>query len=1066
MQGLMARTSPRGRQLDFPQAARIPVHLTPLVGRRRELEELRALVKARRLLSLVGSGGAGKTRLAAAIAEEQAAQRCAVAWLDLAGLRDAALLPGHVAAVLGARERPGGATADGIIDLLGGTRVLLVLDSCEHLVGACAVLADALLHGCPSLRIVTTSRQALGVAGEKAWLVPPLALPAPGEPVELAGAVQLFVERAQDALPSFALSPDNADAVGRICRRLDGLPLAIELAAARVRLLPPEQLATRLDDVFGLTAGPTHTGLPRHRTLRALIDWSYDLLHPPERALLERLSVFAGGFSLDAVEHVAAFDPLPAGGALDLLASLVDQSLVVMNEWHGEARYSLLETVRQYGADRLRDAVATHAEALRRRHGLFYLDLAEAAAGQLHGPAQLESLDRIELEHDNLRAALAWSLAAGDAEVALRLCLALRDFWRIRGHLSEARQRLDDALALPAACGGLRARALAAAAVIGRMQGDYLFLERLAQCEAVARSAGDRVALADALTQLGASLREQQRLDEACSRLDEAIALWRELGDSWGLSLALAARASVALALGDVSGARNRRLEAIELSRGAGDREGEARGWLGLGEVARLAGDLDEARGCNERALQLFAEIGDSWHAGSIHQNLGWIHAESGRPALSFDAFSESSTLFFRAGNPFGVVLCLFGFARLLHDLGQHDDAAIALATASWHAEQVAGGVSAPADAVCSAHTRSLIEASLDADRLARARQEGAGVALPAAIERARGPIEPRLGRGPGSRTATGPAPLATVPPTAPQIAPQIAPPVPLSIAGAALAGAPAAAWGQPPVVIPDLSVTTLGPLRISVGDRPVDNAAFGSSKPRELLLLLLMHPEGCTREQVGLAFWPDASTAQVKNSFHVTLHRLRRALPHPEWIVVSGDRYRFDPAVTVALDALRFEADATAALRRLAADAPGAVHAAVALDAPGALNAPAALDAALALYGGDFLDGEVVGDWHLEIRDRLRHLYHQVLLARGTVLLDAGRWSEAATTLSTLLARDPLHEEAWRMLMVSYVRNGERPRALRTFDQLASLLRAELGADPDERTTLLMERIRRAEAV
>jgi predicted ATPase len=465
----MVRTSPRGRLLDFPSAARLPVHLTPLIGRSHELEELGELVGTRRLISLVGPGGSGKTRLAAAMAQEHAAQRGTVAWLDLAGLPDAALLPGYVAAVLGARERPGGETADGIVDLIGDTGMLLVLDNCEHLVGACAVLADALLHGCPSLRIVATSRQALGVAGEKAWLVPPLGLPAPGEPVERAGAVQLFVERAQDVLPSFALTPDNSDAVARICRRLDGLPLAIELAAARVRLLPPEQLATRLDDVFGLPAAHTHTGVPRHRTLRALIDWSYDLLHAPERVLLERLSVFAGGFSLDAVEHVAAFDPLPAGCGLDLLASLVDKSLVVMNERHGEARYSLLDTVRQYAADRLRDGDDAHDDGLRRRHALFYLEFAEAAAARLHGPAQLDSLDRIELEHDNLRAALAWSLAASDADVTLRLCLALRDFWRVRGHLSEARQRLDDALRLPASCGGLRARVLAAAAVIGRM---------------------------------------------------------------------------------------------------------------------------------------------------------------------------------------------------------------------------------------------------------------------------------------------------------------------------------------------------------------------------------------------------------------------------------------------------------------------------------------------------------------------------------------------------------------------------------------------------------------------
>jgi predicted ATPase/DNA-binding SARP family transcriptional activator len=1014
----MVRTFPRGRLLDFPGAARLPVHLTPLIGRSHELEELRELAGARRLISLVGSGGSGKTRLAAAVAQEQAVQRSAVAWLDLAGLPDAALLPGYVAAVLGARERPGGATADGIADLIGDTGMLLVLDNCEHLVGACAALADALLHGCPALHIMATSRQALGVAGEKTWLVPPLGLPAPGEPVERADAVQLFVERARDVLPGFALTPGNADAIARICRRLDGLPLAIELAAARVRLLPPEQLATRLDDVFGLPAAHTHTGVPRHRTLRALIDWSYDLLHPPERVLLERLAVFAGGFSLDAVEHVTAFDPLPAGCGLDLLASLVDKSLVAMNERHGEARYSLLDTVRQYGADRLRDSDATHAEPLRHRHALYYLGFAEAAAARLHGPAQLDALDRIELEHDNLRAALAWSSAASDADVTLRLCLALRDFWRVRGHLSEARQRLDDALRLPAACGALRARVLAAAAVIGRMQGDYLFLERLAECETVARSAGDRAALADALTQLGASLREQQRLDEACSRLDEAIALWREVGDAWGLSLALAARASVALALGDVGAARGHRLEAIELSRRAADGEGEARGWLGLGEVARLAGDLDEARGCNERALHLFAQLGDSWHAGSIHQNLGWIHAESGRPSLSFAAFSESTALFSRAGNPFGVVLCLFGFARLLHDIGEHDDAAVALATATWHAAQVAGGVSAPADTACVARTRTLIESLLGADRLARAQHEGAGVALLAGIEQARSRIEqaqsriePLLERSTRSH-------------------------------GAARADIPA--------VVPDLRVTTLGPLRIVLGDRPVTSDAFGSSKPRELLLLLLLHPDGCTREQVGLAFWPDASAAQVKNSFHVTLHRLRKALRHPEWIVAAGDRYRFDPAVSIEIDALRFEAHATAALR---------LHAARA-------GAGSDLEAALAMYGGDFLDGEVVGDWHLEIRDRLRRLHLDLLLARGAVLLDAGRWSEAAATLGTLLGREPLHEEAWRMLMTCHVRNGERPRALRTFDQLTALLRAEVDAGPDERTILLVERIRRAEVV
>jgi predicted ATPase len=284
---------------------------------------------------------------------------------------------------------------------------LLVLDNCEHLVGACSFLVDRLLRGCPALRIVVTSRQALGVAGEKAWLVPPLSLPSPDEAAADADAVQLFVQRAQDVVPTFALTQANAASVVHICRRLDGLPLAIELAAARVKLLPPEQLAARLDSTLNLLSSNSQLTLPRHRTLRALIDWSHALLSPEERRLLARLAVFAGGFTLEAAEHVTGDAALPGDQVLDLLAGLVDKSLVSTREWFGEARFSLLETVRQYAGEKLREA--GEVDALRARHAAYFVELAELAEPQILGGSRGTAwMTRLEQEHGNLRAVLEW----------------------------------------------------------------------------------------------------------------------------------------------------------------------------------------------------------------------------------------------------------------------------------------------------------------------------------------------------------------------------------------------------------------------------------------------------------------------------------------------------------------------------------------------------------------------------------------------------------------------------------------------------------------------------------
>jgi predicted ATPase/DNA-binding SARP family transcriptional activator len=942
------------------------------------------------------------------------------AWVDLAAVPDGELVPHLAAGAFGLREHASRTLTDSLIERIGDNEALLVLDNCEHLVDACAALVHTLLRACSALRILTTSRQALGVPGERAWHVPPLALPADEVAAEESGAVQLFVQRARDAQPSFMLTPSNRAAVVRICRRLDGLPLAIELAAARLSMLTPEQLAARLDDVFALLTTRSQLALPRHRTLRALIDWSYDLLTPDERVLFERIAVFASGFRLDALERVAGWGAVTAHEVLDLLASLVDRSLVVMRESAGEARYHLLDTINQYALGRLDDSVrSTHTagerDALRRRHALYYLEMAESANRGLHGDRQRQALERFDQEYCNLRAALSWSISA-DAAIALRLCIAMRDFWRMRGHLTEARHYLEDALQLADVPAPLRARTLAAYAAIRRMQGDYVAIDQLREAESLARAGADRVTLADVLTQLGIAWRELQDVAAARDALNEAVSLWRALPEATGLAGALGARASVALAERDFTHARELRAEAVATCRRAGDRAGEALGLLGLGEVARLAGDAPGARAHNEHALALFLELGDSWHAGSAQHNLGWIHAESGLLPEALCAFDEGIALFTLTGNPYGATLCGFGLARLLYEAGDVDEAAVTLAavTAQW--TRIAKGVPAPADIVSCERTRELVEHALAANALAESRAAGERLGFIEAVSRARSRLHELIAPHPETVSTAVAAP------------PRESHHATLDIDVAA-----------------QLIAHALGPLQIFVDGRPLDGDAFGASKPRELLLLLLCHPEGCTREQVGIAFWPEASGAQVKNNFHVTLHRLRRTLAHPEWIVLSGERYRLNPALHIDFDAARFESRVRAALRA---------------------NDPDGIASALDIYRGEFLEHEAVGDWHLERRDRLRALRIDALLALGRLRLHEDRSSDAAAAFRAVLARDPLHEEACRQLMICHARAGDRVQALRLYENMTALLQAELDVQPDPTTTGLYERLLRAEVV
>lgn len=505
----------------------IPILLTSFVGREREMRALAQVLDPAaagpRLLTLAGVGGSGKTRLAVEVAARVAGGYAdGVCLVDIVAVADPELVLPSVARAVGVRDSPGRSTLACLIDFLTDKRLLMLVDNCEHLAQACGALAQALLQACPALRLLATSRQPLGLAGEAVWRVPPLAVPHTGEvlPVDdLAqfDAVRLFVERARLAQPAFQLTSQSASAVAMITRQLDGLPLAIELAAARLNLLSLEQIASRLDDRFRLLAATGPAVPARHRTLWNVADWSYELLSPAGQALFRRLGVFAGGFSLEAAEAVGgASDDLGGDSndsgrtarqaarrlrredVLDLLASLVDRSLVLVETaTGGAARYRLLETLRRYAEAQL--IKKREADDARRAHGAFFLAMAEQAEREVRGRDQVAWLEQLEREHDNLRTALAW-FQQQDADAGLRLAAALAGFWGLRGYVSEGRRWLESMLARSPAPTIVRSRALRGAGVLARMQGD--FAQDRAHCEeclAISRELGDAGAVAAAL---------------------------------------------------------------------------------------------------------------------------------------------------------------------------------------------------------------------------------------------------------------------------------------------------------------------------------------------------------------------------------------------------------------------------------------------------------------------------------------------------------------------------------------------------------------------------------------
>jgi predicted ATPase/DNA-binding CsgD family transcriptional regulator len=608
----------------------LPAALTPFVGRQAELAQVRQMLAdpVYRLLTLTGAGGVGKTRLALQAADELQSNYPQGAWLvELASLSDPELVPQTLAAAFDLRPERDRPILNGLVDYLRNRNLLLVLDNCEHLVAACASLAHSLLLGCPALHILATSREALGIEAERTYLVPSLSFPAPGEkisPQELMkyAAVDLFSRRAKVAQPDFELDEANAAAVTGICRHLDGIPLALELAAARLRAMEMEQIASQLEDRFRLLSGGDRTAPPRLQTMHASIDWSYQLLPQAEKNLLRRLSVFAGGWSLPAAQAVCNDEALPEADLPDLLGRLVDKSLVqVLRRKGQELRYRLLETLRQYAQEKLRDA--GELTSTRDRHLAYYVSLAEQAAPELEGANSVTWLRRLEDELDNLRLALEWALA-NNVESGLRLAGALYWFWFLGLYIDEGVDWMKRTL--ECADSGLvdaavRAKVLAQLCGWGEGREPVNVASALLLCKeslALYEQAGNKWGIAFALRNLSLVFLCSTPPDHASFRAaaEKSLALFRELGDKFYIANMLSELASEAYHQGELERAEVLGKEALQLHREARNLNGIARELQDLGTVAELQGDYARAKALYQESRPVLQELGiEGWTA-------------------------------------------------------------------------------------------------------------------------------------------------------------------------------------------------------------------------------------------------------------------------------------------------------------------------------------------------------------------------------------------------------------------------------------------------------------------
>jgi len=667
----------------------LPAPFVRLIGRTDAVTAVRALLTSARLVTLTGPGGVGKTRLALEVAAEQAGTYPDGTWLvELAAETGAADVAGPVSAAVGIRDDASpGSLAGRLAEALASRQLLLVLDNCEHLIEPVASLAVRLLRAAPGLRILATSAEPLAIDGEQLWEVPPLGLPGPDDDgagqVAQAGAVQLFVARVAAAVPGFALDAGNAPAVAGICRRLDGMPLALELAAARVRALGVHALADRLDDRFRLLTTGKRGAPARQRTLRAMIDWSWELATEPERVVLRRLAVHAGGCTLTAAEQTCAGEGLDRADIAGLLGRLVDRSQVTVTAGDAaEPRYRLLESVAAYGAERLREA--GELGRLQRRHRQFYTALAERARSQLRGHDQQRWLQRLDDEAANIRSALDGASGHGEADLALRLAGAMTWYWFLRGRLSEARRALASALALgDGARGPARAFATAWQAGLTLLVGGDA--DASAALEAY-RGLEDQDGRAEAEWFLGFATSDFGDPSLSEELTGRALAAFQDRPDPWGLAAALSTRAKHAAIRGDLAAVRDYGQRSLELFRELGDRWGQLQATEWLGSRCEITGDYEQGRLLHADGLRMARELGLGPQAADRLSWLGRIAMLTGDHARARELLEQARRLAGEQAYKPGEVFADISLGALANREGDLDGADARLREVlGWH---------------------------------------------------------------------------------------------------------------------------------------------------------------------------------------------------------------------------------------------------------------------------------------------------------------------------------------------------------------------------------------------
>ena len=979
----------------------LPVRLSPLVGRASELASISQLLTSSRLLTLTGPGGTGKTRLALTAVTTAATAAC---WVELAPIDDPGILPSTVAARLGAPDIPGQDPVEAITAHINDHQVLLVLDNCEHLTEAAAKLTERLLEACPALSILATSREPLGVEGERTWPVPPLAR---------TDAVTLFEQRARLVNSAFQVTDDNAAIVRRICQRLDGLPLAIELSAARMRILSAAELAARLDDIFAVLVGGSRSAPPRHQTLRAMLDWSHDLLSTSERLVFRRLAAFNGGFTLEAAEQVTAdhVDIMP-NEILEVLSRLADKSLLRVDLEADTSRYYLLETIWGYARQRLRGT--PDEDPVRQAHLSYYADFAEQAAARLETyPAEL---DRLDVELPNLRRAVEHAHASASPRHALRIAAALDRYAYVRGHYHEIRQWLDEAIAAcPDAPAQLRAKALLGGGRLALLQCDYG--PALDQGEAALRlyrELGDARGIASGLQVLGSVAREQGRYVRAVELHTESLAVADAAGDRWAEASAHGYLAFTSWLVRDFATAEAQANTALDMFRAIGDVAGVSWSLINLGTVARFSLS-------SERAVELLTEsrtlsegIGFREGVAWSLEQLGLLAAERGDPG-AVTLLRQSLELHTQLRDRWRMSCLLEDLAATALDRSDPARAARLLGAAEAIREAV-GTVIAPSEQPAHEAAVAGALAALGQQKFETAREQG----LRATAEDLRADL-PRAGARAADTSAM------------PVLVPAAATPAP--------AAEPVTASAEH---MSGLRISALGRATVEIGGAALTAADWSYAKPRELLFLLVSSAP-LTKEQIGAALWPDLARQQLGNALHTALRELRRALGDAGWVVYADGHYRFDRSREHECDVTAFE-DALAAARRARP--------------AGSALALADLQRAIAAYGGDFLDGMTTGEWALVRRDALRHAFESALLATGRLQAAAGRHQAAAVAFRRAVAHEPLNESAHRELMNCWVQLGETARAVRHYEELAGRLRDQLGVSPAAETTALYRKL------